>query len=99
MLKIVRKLFVGGLLLISGVACAGTLDLNTADVAAIDAEMAGVGPAKAQAIVDYRTQHGLFMTLSDVEKVPGIGPKIIEANKDRIILSQPAPAAAGTGGK
>ena len=35
----------------------------------------GIGPAKAEAIVAYRSSNGPFARLSDVQRVKGIGPK------------------------
>ena len=35
----------------------------------------GVGPATAQKILDWRTQHGGFASVDDLGEVPGIGPK------------------------
>lgn len=49
------------------------VDLNTADVAALDT-LPGVGPATAQAIVDYRTSHGRFTSVDQLLEVKGIGP-------------------------
>ena len=61
-------------LLLSGVAMAA-LNLNTAtkdDLVALP----GIGPAKAQSIVDYRNQHGPFRTVDELRKVKGIGEKL-----------------------
>jgi competence protein ComEA len=33
-----------------------------------------VGRATALAILEYRTRHGKFRTVSELDKVPGIGP-------------------------
>ena len=38
----------------------------------------GIGPKKAQAIVDYRTEHGAFQTVEDLLEVSGIGEKTLE---------------------
>ncbi|MGH7740195.1 MAG: ComEA family DNA-binding protein [bacterium] len=35
----------------------------------------GMGPGTARKIVQYRSQHGDFKNLSDLQAVPGIGPK------------------------
>ena len=56
------------------------IDPNTASVASLR-RLPGVGPAKAQAIVDFRETHGpvAFRSLGDLERVPGIGPVIAES--------------------
>ncbi len=54
-----------------------SVNINAADVKALEA-LPGIGAAKAQAIVDYRTEHGEFKTIEDLTKVKGIGEKIVE---------------------
>lgn len=49
------------------------LDLNTASIAQLDT-LPGIGPATAQAIVDYRSQHGRFRSVDELLNVRGIGP-------------------------
>lgn len=48
------------------------IDLNTATIAQLET-LPGVGPATAQAIVDYRSQHGSFRSVEDLLNVRGIG--------------------------
>ena len=55
----------------------GCQDINQADVEALQA-VSGIGPAKAQAIVDYIEQHGPFERLEDVVRVDGIGAASLE---------------------
>lgn len=52
------------------------LDLNTATAVELTA-LPGIGTAKAQAIVQYREEHGPFATLQDVAAVSGVSDKII----------------------
>lgn len=52
---------------------ATVVDLNTANATALEA-LPGVGPATAQAIVDYRQAHGRFTAVDDLLDVKGIGP-------------------------
>ena len=52
---------------------ADKVNLNTADAATIDRVLLNVGPAKAQAIVDYRKQHGAFHSAEELALVQGIG--------------------------
>lgn len=63
-----------------------TLNINTSDAQTISDLMVGVGPQKAQAIVNYRTEKGEFSTLNDLLAVKGIGPATLEKNKDRIVF-------------
>ncbi|MEO9240390.1 MAG: ComEA family DNA-binding protein, partial [Jatrophihabitantaceae bacterium] len=51
---------------------AGPVDLNTATATQLDA-LPGVGPVLAQRIVDWRTQHGRFNSVDQLQSVSGIG--------------------------
>jgi len=48
------------------------VNLNSADLAGLDT-LPGVGPVTAQAIVDWRTEHGGFTTVEELLEVDGIG--------------------------
>lgn len=54
------------------------LDLNTADLAALQT-LPGIGAVKAQAIIDWRDQNGLFTSVDDLLSMTGIGPVTVEA--------------------
>jgi competence protein ComEA len=54
------------------------VNVNTADEAALDT-IPEVGPATAQAIIDYRTQIGSFTSVEQLIDVTGIGPATLEA--------------------
>ncbi len=47
----------------------------------------GIGPVKAQAIIDYRKKNGRFATLEDIKKVTGIGDATFDKIKGSIALS------------
>lgn len=64
---------------------AAAVNINTADADAL-ASLKGVGPAKAQAIVIYRNEHGQFKAVEDLLQVRGIGEKTLEDNRDNITL-------------
>jgi competence protein ComEA len=57
---------------------AQVVDLNTASAAQLET-LPGVGPATAQAIIDYRSQHGAFRSVDDLLNVRGIGPAKLDA--------------------
>ena len=61
------------------------IPVNTADVQELD-RLPGIGPAKAQAIVDYRTQHGPFQSTEELLEVSGIGQATLEGLLDYITL-------------
>jgi competence protein ComEA len=73
----------------AGAAPAGTapagqpVSLNNATVEQLD-ELDGIGPATAQKILDYRTEHGGFGSVEDLKQVSGIGPKRFEALKEKV---------------
>lgn len=66
---------------------ASAINLNTADAATLEAELAGVGKAKAQAIVDHRTSNGPFASIDELLEVKGIGPAILEKNRARLSIN------------
>ncbi len=69
------------------------VNLNTATQEQLES-LNGVGPAKAQAIIDYRKKDGNFKTVDDLNNVPGIGDKTLEKLKPELTVSGAAPAAA-----
>jgi competence protein ComEA len=73
-------------------ACAGpAVDLNNADAATLAEAMVGIGPAKAEAIVEYRKQNGPFASIDDLVLIKGIGTATIEKNRERLTVGKPAP--------
>ncbi|GAA5099802.1 ComEA family DNA-binding protein [Wohlfahrtiimonas larvae] len=63
---------------------ASALNINTADAPTLSAELKGIGITKAEAIVNFRTEHGPFSEPEDLIAVPGIGPKLVETIRDHI---------------
>lgn len=66
-----------------GDAQRGPVSLASATVEQLDA-LDGVGPAIAQKIVDWRTKHGAFSSVDDLDQVPGIGPGKLEALRGQL---------------
>ena len=64
----------------------GLIDLNTASVALLET-LDGIGPVRAQAMVDFRQQNGCFQSTSDVTKVAGIGSGICEKIRDFVTVN------------
>ena len=79
-------------------AWAGPVNVNTADATTLAQELDGIGPARAQAIVEYRQKNGAFRTPEDLLKVQGIGERVLEQNRANLRFSgggnTAAPAAA-----
>ena len=72
----------------------GAVNINTATKEQLDS-LKGIGPTKAQAIIDYRTKHGPFKSVDDLEKVPGIGPGTMkEIRNDITVTGAATPAKA-----
>lgn len=63
-----------------------TVKINSASAEEISAALTGIGPAKAQAIVEFRGKNGKFAKLEDLKAVKGIGDATLEKNKERIII-------------
>lgn len=77
-------------LLVPGLALA-TVNLNTASTEELVA-LPGIGPAKAQAIVDYRKAHGPFKSVEELKDVKGIGAKRFEKIKGELAVTGPGTA-------
>lgn len=75
------------LLAVSSFTAQAAIDLNTADAKTLE-KLPGIGPAKAQAIVDHRTKNGGFKNVDDLKKVDGIGDKTYEALKSEISVGK-----------
>lgn len=69
------------------------VDVNHADAATIATSLDGIGLAKANAIVAWRSEHGAFKNVDDLRQVKGIGDKTLERNRDAIRLTGGAKVA------
>ena len=70
------------------------VNLNTATKDELVA-LPGIGPAKAQAILDYRNANGGFKSVEEVKDVKGIGAKRFEKLKADLTVTPPPKAVAG----
>jgi len=62
-----------------------TVNINTASAEQLDA-LPGIGPTKAQAIIDYRNEHGHFNSIEDIQNVKGIKEGEFSKIKDHISI-------------
>ncbi len=61
------------------------INLNTATEADLDT-LPGIGPALAQRIIDYRSQHGAFRSVDELRNVSGIGDAKFAEIKDLVTV-------------
>lgn len=61
----------------------GRVSLSQAPASELES-LPGIGPARAQAIIDYRTKNGPFERVEDVMGVSGIGASVFENLKEQV---------------
>jgi competence protein ComEA len=66
-------------------APAAPVSINSATLEQLET-LDGIGPSLAQRIVDYRTAHGGFKSLAELDQVSGIGPARLAALHGHITL-------------
>jgi competence protein ComEA len=69
----------------TGGTAGALVNVNTATEAQLET-LPGIGPALAQRIIDYRTQHGAFRSISQLQQVPGIGDAKFADIKDLVTV-------------
>ncbi len=63
------------------------LNVNTAAAEELE-RLPGIGPVLAQAIVDYRTEHGPFESVDELLRVDGIGKTKLENIRNEITVGE-----------
>ncbi|WP_245745182.1 helix-hairpin-helix domain-containing protein [Lentibacillus persicus] len=61
----------------------GKVRINYAEQSEIET-LNGIGPSKAEAIIQYREENGLFKSEEDLLNVPGVGEKTLESLQEDI---------------
>ncbi len=64
----------------------GTINVNTATPDQLEL-LPGVGPERARAIVEWRSEHGAFKSVDDLLQVAGIGQKALERMRPHVSVS------------
>ena len=81
-----RVLLILVMLVAVATVAGAAVNINTATKEELTS-LAGLGDKRAQDIIDYRTKHGPFKTVDDLEKVPGIGPGFMKRLRTQITTS------------
>lgn len=63
------------------------INVNSADPELLD-ELPGIGPSRAEAIVEERDANGEFENADDLTRVSGIGPATVDRMRDQIIFGE-----------
>ena len=61
------------------------VNINTADETTLET-LNGVGPVLAAAILQYRTEHGPFTSVDQLDEVSGIGPATLEDLRSQVTV-------------
>lgn len=67
-------------------AAFAAVNLNTASKDELDG-VKGIGPVKAQAIIDYRQKNGAFKSLDDLKNVKGFGEKSVDKLRAELTIN------------
>ncbi len=81
-----KKWFIIWLMVFVSPLYAAPVDINVASAKEISKALNGVGKVRAQAIVEYREKNGAFKTVEDILNVKGINQRILEKNRQDILL-------------
>ncbi|RUR29829.1 ComEA family DNA-binding protein [Vreelandella nanhaiensis] len=61
------------------------ININTADEELL-AELPGIGPSRAAAIIEERDSNGEFESIDDLTRVSGIGAATVDRMRDQVVV-------------
>ena len=67
---------------------AEVININTADKETLMEVIKGVGEKKAEAIIQYRKEHGAFKSVDELSNVQGIGEAIVEKHRSMLTTKE-----------
>lgn len=67
------------------IASDGPININTAGTEQLE-KLPGIGPSLAARIIEDRAKNGRFRKIQDLDRVRGIGPKLIEKMRPLIVF-------------
>ena len=89
-----KRTFIALALWVLALPALAVININTATQDEFIALHKGLGPAKAQAIIDYRKANGPFKSVDDLKHVKGIGAKRLEKLRPELTVGPPTKVAA-----
>lgn len=75
-------------------AALAAVNLNTASQAELET-VKGIGPAKARAILEYRTRNGPFQSVDELKEIKGFGDKAVNKLRAEVSVGEGSGRAAG----
>lgn len=85
-MEILNRLVLIALLTASlGLSAAEPVNINSADKQTL-MQVKGVGEKRAEAIIAWREKNGPFKSVEELTEIDGIGPSLIETNKDLLTV-------------
>jgi competence protein ComEA len=98
---LMRGLALAAVVCVAPLAAMAGVNVNTAPAGELES-LPGIGPSKAAAIIQYRTDNGPFASVDELQKVPGIGAKTVASLRaeaevgDGQTVAKGAPASGGS---
>ncbi len=88
MKNVIRLFTLTLFLMFSTLASAAVVNINTADAQTMAENILGVGIKRAQAIINFREEHGPFKSVDELTQIKGIGLKLVEKNRANLRVDE-----------